>query len=104
MSEEQANQTDQTEETEGDSQQENRQDIFDREFNALVNTLGESCEKNQIDDAIMIMAMPGERPKMWSRQDLLQTASLLAAVLKDLKISIYEMVDSDPSNFNSSKQ
>lgn len=86
-----------TENESGDGQEDHRQDIFDAQFQALMNRFGEDCEKNDVQLAIAIAKHPDlDEPIVFFRGHIVDAASLAAEVLRQIKGQIFEQLNTEP--------
>jgi len=74
-----------------------RQDIFDEQFQALMNGFGEACEKQNIEVAIAIAKHPDrEEPIVFFRGHLVDAAALAANVLRQIKQQLFDNLRTEP--------
>jgi hypothetical protein len=80
----------------GDTREDSRQDIFDEQFQALMDGFGEACEEQNIEVAIAIAKHPSkEEPIVFFRGHLVDAASLAAGVLRQIKQQVFEQLNTE---------
>lgn len=83
--------------TNGGVHQDDRQRIFEERFSTLMNGFGEACESENVEVAVAIAVHPDENePVVFVRGSELDTARLLAYVLRSMKEKIDLELDTNP--------
>ena len=83
-----------------DSNEPSRQEIFEQTFNDLMNGFGKQCEQHDIQCAIAIAKHSDfEEPLVFYRAPhIVDAATLMAQVLRQVKNELYADLDTDKMN------
>ena len=81
-----------------DGVENHRQDIFETTFERLMNGFGEACEKEGVEVGVAICKHPDfEEPFVFYRAPhIVDSATLMAKILRQIKSQIYEDLGTDP--------
>ena len=81
----------------GDKSENRRQDIFDAQFQTLMDGFGEACETHHVETAIAIAKHPEkDEPIVFFRGHLIDAATLAASVLRQIKRQLDEQLNTNP--------
>ena len=81
----------------GETNNDDRQDIFDVVFHRLMDGFGGDCEEHGVKLAFVVAVHPDKHnPMIFYRGETIDVMSLLASILRDYKTSLYEQLDAEP--------